>query len=106
MVLDLLSWIIISAGAFFILAGGIGLIRLPDVFCRVHAAGLTDTVGAGLMLTGLMLQAGASLVTVKLVLIMAFLVFTSPTASYALAHAALLDGVKPWTRADRKERKP
>ena len=106
MVLDLLSWIIISAGAFFILAGGIGLIRLPDVFCRVHAAGLTDTVGAGLMLTGLMLQAGASLVTVKLVLIMAFLVFTSPTASSALAHAALLDGVKPWTRADRKERKP
>jgi len=106
MVLDVLSWITISAGAFFILAGGIGLIRLPDVFCRVHAAGLTDTVGAGLMLTGLMLQAGASLITVKLVLIMAFLVFTSPTASYALAHAALLDGIKPWTKADRKERKP
>mgnify|MGYP005639708117 FL=1 len=106
MVLDLLSWIIISAGAFFILAGGIGLIRLPDVFCRVHAAGLTDTVGAGLMLTGLMLQAGATLVTVKLVLIMVFLIFTSPTASYALAHAALLDGIKPWTKADRKERKP
>lgn len=106
MVLDVLSWITISAGAFFILAGGIGLIRLPDVFCRVHAAGLTDTVGAGLMLTGLMLQAGASLITVKLVLIMVFLVFTSPTASYALAHAALLDGIKPWTKADRKERKP
>ncbi|MBT6441054.1 MAG: monovalent cation/H(+) antiporter subunit G [Alphaproteobacteria bacterium] len=106
MVLDVLSWITISAGAFFILAGGIGLIRLPDVFCRVHAAGLTDTVGAGLMLTGLMLQAGATLVTVKLVLIMVFLIFTSPTASYALAHAALLDGIKPWTKADRKERKP
>ena len=58
------------------------------------------------MLTGLMLQAGASLITVKLVLIMVFLVFTSPTASYALAHAALLDGIKPWTKADRKERKP
>ena len=106
MVLDVLSWITISAGAFFILAGGIGLIRLPDVFCRVHAAGLTDTVGAGLMLTGLMLQAGATLVTVKLELIMVFLIFTSPTASYALAHAALLDGIKPWTKADRKERKP
>ena len=106
MMLEVLSWITISAGAFFILAGGIGLIRLPDVFCRVHAAGLTDTVGAGFMLTGLMLQAGASLVTIKLVLIMVFLVFTSPTASYALAHAALLDGIKPWTKADRRERKP
>jgi multicomponent Na+:H+ antiporter subunit G len=95
---DIVGWLFIAGGAFFVIVGGIGLVRMPDFFSRLHPVSVTDTMGAGLLLTGFMVQAGASLVTVKLVLILLFLLFTSPTAAHALAHAALLDGLKPWTR--------
>ncbi len=98
MIVAVFSWILIIGGAFFVIAGGIGLLRMPDFFTRLHPAGMTDTMGAGLLLTGLMLQSGISFVTVKLVLILVFLLITSPTSSYALAHAALLSGEKPWTK--------
>ena len=78
---------------------------MPDLFTRLHPAGVADTVGAGFILLGFMLQGGLSLVTLKLVLILVFLFFTTPTASHALARAALLDGLKPWIRKD-KDRKP
>lgn len=92
---DLLSWACLLAGGFFGIVGGIGILRFPDVFTRFHAAGITDTLGAGLILLGLMLQAGWSLVTVKLLLILAFGLVTSPTATHALAKAALHGRVKP-----------
>jgi multicomponent Na+:H+ antiporter subunit G len=85
-------------GGFFGIVGGIGLLRFPDLFSRFHAAGVTDTLGAGLILIGLMLQAGWSLITIKLVLILAFGLFTSPTATHALAKAALHGKVKPLLR--------
>jgi len=94
-VLDLLSWVLILAGSVFTIIGGIGLIRLPDVYARMHGAGITDTLGAGLILTGLMLQAGFTLVTVKLILILVFLLYTSPTSSYALANVAFTGGLQP-----------
>ncbi len=90
-----LGWACLLAGSAFSLVGGIGMLRLPDLFTRMHAAGITDTLGAGLILVGLMFQAGLSLVTVKLILILAFLFFTSPTSTHALAQAALSSGVKP-----------
>ncbi len=105
MIVDILSWISIGAGICFVMIGGIGLIRMPDLFTRIHPAGVADTVGAGLMLLGFMLQAGLSLETLKLVLILTFLAFTAPTAAHALARAALLDGLKPWTRKT-KDPKP
>ncbi|MDE0051063.1 MAG: monovalent cation/H(+) antiporter subunit G [Rhodospirillales bacterium] len=101
MIVDILSWISIGIGCAFVLVGGLGLVRLPDVFTRLHAASVADSAGAGFILLGLMLQAGLSLTTLKLVLILAFLIFTAPTAAHALAHAALLDGVLPWTRKPR-----
>ena len=93
--IDGLSWVCLVTGGFFGIVGGIGLLRLPDLFSRFHAAGVTDTLGAGLILIGLMLQAGWSLITIKLVLILAFGLFTSPTATHALAKAALHGKVKP-----------
>ena len=93
--LDVLSWISILAGLFFILVGNIGLIRLPDVYTRLHAAGMTDTMGAGLVLIGLSFQAGLTLITVRLLMIWAFLLFTSPIATHALARAALHGKVEP-----------
>ena len=104
MILDILSWISIAIGAFFVLVGGIGIWRMPDLFTRMHAAGITDSTGAGFLLLGLLLQSGDWLVSVKLALIFVFLLFTSPVATHALAHAALLDGLKPWIRTRDKTR--
>ena len=92
---DMLSWICIAVGSLALLTGGIGVLRLPDVYTRMHAAGITDTMGAGLILAGLMVHTGWSLITVKLFLMAVFLFFTGPTSSFALAHAALTSGVEP-----------
>ncbi|MGF1610192.1 MAG: monovalent cation/H(+) antiporter subunit G [Kiloniellales bacterium] len=104
-ILDILSWACLLGGAAFSIIGGIGLLRLPDLFTRMHGAGLIDTLGAGLILIGLMLQGGASLVTAKLILILLFIFFTVPTATHALAKAALHSGVKPLVEHDGGERK-
>lgn len=103
MVLDVLSWICILGGAFFALAGAVGVLRLPDVFTRLHASGMTDTMGAGLILLGLMFQGGVSLVTAKLVLVLLFLWLTSPISTHALSKAALHQGVRPVTGAPEEE---
>ena len=97
---DLISWGAILVGGGFIVIGAVGVIRMPDFFTRQHAAGLTDTLGAGLLLFGLMVQGGLTLVTAKLVLIVIFLGLTSPTSSHALAQAALSTGVKPLLKND------
>ncbi|MDH5672491.1 MAG: monovalent cation/H(+) antiporter subunit G [Myxococcales bacterium] len=91
--LDALSWLLLGLGSFFCMVGGLGLLRLPDVYTRTHGAAITDTLGAGLILIGLMLQAGPTLVTVKLVLVLAFLLFTSPVSGHALVKAAFSSGV-------------
>ena len=103
MILDILSGISIAIGAYFVLVGGIGLIRMPDLFSRMHPAGILDTAGAGFLLLGFILQADDWLVAAKLALIFVFLLFTSPVATHALAHAALLDGLKPWTKSRKKD---
>lgn len=100
---ELLSAVLILGGAFFVLVGGIGIVRLPDFYTRLHAAGVTDTAGAGLLLLGLLLLGGFTLVTVKLLLILFFLVLTGPVASYALARAALDDPASPQPLLDDKE---
>jgi multicomponent Na+:H+ antiporter subunit G len=94
-VVDVISLVLLLAGSFFAVVGGIGLIRLPCFFARFHGAGITDTLGAGLILTGLMFQGGLSLVTVKLAMVLFFLLVTSPTSTHALAKAALHQDVKP-----------
>lgn len=94
-VLDVASWLLLVAGSFFVITGGLGLLRLPDVYARMHAAGITDTLGVALFVAGMAVQAGFTLVTVKLLMILAFILFTSPTATYALANAAWSGGVRP-----------
>ena len=86
--LELLTWVSFLAGGFFLIAGGVGLIRFPDFYTRMHAAGMTDTLGAGLLLFGMVLQSGDALTAIKLIMIGFFIFFTSPTATYAIAHAA------------------
>ncbi len=100
-ILYVISWVAIVSGAFFVLVGAIGLIRMPDVFTRKHAASVIDTVGAGLLISGMMLQAGWSIVTLKLAFIFFLLLMTSPVATHALAQAALAAGVSPELKEDR-----
>jgi multicomponent Na+:H+ antiporter subunit G len=89
------SWILLVAGGSFCVVGAIGLLRMPDFYTRVHAASITDTIGVGLLLLGMMLQAGLTLVTVKLGIIGLLVFFGSPTATHALVKAAMTRGVKP-----------
>ena len=93
--LDVASWILLMAGCFFCIVGGIGLLRLPDFYTRTHAAGMTDTLGAALILLGLTLQATSWMVVVKLLIVQLFLFITSPTAGHALIRAAFSHGLKP-----------
>jgi multicomponent Na+:H+ antiporter subunit G len=102
--LDIFSWILLTGGAAFVLIGGIGALRLPGFYMRIHAASLTDTMATILIFSGMMLQAGFSLATFKLFAIMLFLLLTGPTATYALANAALQSGLRP--QADRLQKSP
>ncbi len=95
LLVDILSWAFLLVGSAFMLISGIGVLRLPDFYTRGHAAGIADTLGAGAILAGLMLQSGFTLVTVKLIIILALLLYTSPTSSHAVANAAIRSGFKP-----------
>ena len=106
MALDALSWISITAGLFFMLVGTLGVLRMPDVYTRLHAAGMTDTMGAGFLILGMLFQTIAAIahgesawwfILIRLVLIYLFLLFTSPIATHALARAGLAGGLKPWS---------
>ena len=93
--LDAASWACLLAGGFFCIVGGIGVLRMPDFYTRMHATSVTETLGAGLILLGLVLQAGVSLVAAKLLMVGLLIFFTSPTATHALARAALVRGLEP-----------
>ena len=103
-VIDILSWALILAGSFFICVGMVGIVRMPDLFTRMHAASVTDTLGAGLLFAGFMLQAGFTLVTVKLVFILALLFFTGPVITHALSQTAFHAGILPRLHEDRRKR--
>lgn len=107
-VLTILVWIFLLAGSFFSIVGGIGIIRLPEFYSRLHGGGITDTLGAGLIVTGLLIYGvgniftgedgsgvGHALTVVKLLMILFFLLVTSPTSCHALAKSALTQGLKP-----------
>ncbi len=93
--IDVLSWFCLVAGGFFCMVGAAGMLRMPDFYTRMHAASVTETLGAGLVLLGLLLQAGFSLVSVKLLMVALLIYFASPTATHALARAAMVRGLKP-----------
>jgi len=104
LVVELASWIFILLGSFFTVVGTVGLVRLPDVFTRMHAASVTDMLGAGLLILGMGLQAGLSLVTLKLFFLLALFFFTGPVVTHALAQACLHENIRPVLSQDRRGR--
>jgi multicomponent Na+:H+ antiporter subunit G len=93
--LGALSWLCLLGGGFFCVVGAVGLLRMPDFYTRMHAASVIETLGAGFVLLGLMLQAGVTLVAVKLLILGVLIFFASPTATHALANAAMARGLAP-----------
>lgn len=100
--LNVISWLSLAIGGIFCVIGAIGLLRMPDFFTRMHAASVIETLGAGLILFGLIIQAGWTLIAVKLVMLFLLIFFASPTASHALARAALAKGMKPLLKDEER----
>jgi multicomponent Na+:H+ antiporter subunit G len=91
-----LAIVLMIGGILFMLVGSIGINRLPDFYTRTHAAGKVDTLGIMMFLGGMMVFEGLTINSAKLLLIIAFVAFTGPVASHALARRAMLFGLKPW----------
>jgi multicomponent Na+:H+ antiporter subunit G len=97
-VVEILVWVLLFIGSLFSVIGGFGIVRLPEFFSRMHAGGITDTMGAAFIIGGLMVWSGCELqglTTLKLFMIIFFLLITSPTACHALAKSALAQGLEP-----------
>lgn len=100
MIIDWIAGLFLAVGSAFVVIGAVGVIRMPDVYTRMHASSVTETLGTVLVLTGLMFYTGWTLATFKLFAIMLFLLFTAPVASYAMANAAIIGGIKPMLAQD------
>jgi len=103
LLIDIASWALILAGSFFTLVGAFGLVRMPEVYTRMHASSVTDTLGVGFLAGGMMLQAGFSLVTLKLVFLVMLFLFTGPVVTHALAQVCLHEKIKPLLSEDRRK---
>lgn len=101
---EIIAGILLALGCFFIVVASIGIVRFPDFYSRIHPAGKSDTLGQALVLLGLMAYEGFSLVSIKLLIIIAFIFIVNPTATHALAKAAYLAGVKPWKKESKETR--
>lgn len=102
-VLEIISWIFLVLGSFFAVVGGIGIVRMPEFYSRLHGGGITDTLGAALILIGLCFQIVNGFILAKLLMILFFLMVTSPSSCHALARSAWSQGVKPVLEIDTYE---
>ena len=100
---DILRNIFLGLGAFFVLVGALGLLRMPDIFTRAHAGSVLETLGVGLLIVGMMIEAGFGLVFAKLFFILALIFLTGPVVIHALAQAALHSGTVPLLTEDRRK---
>jgi len=105
-VTEVLSWCFLIGGTVFSVIGAIGLLRLPEFYSRVHAVGVTDTMGPALIFIGCAFQAGLSLYTVKLATAWLFIYITGPAATHALAKAAYASGLVVEGRRINRSRPP
>ena len=102
-ILEWLSGLCLLLGGVLCITGGVGLLRMPDFFSRVHASGVTETLAAPLLLSGLLLQMELSLDSVKVIMILILVLATNPTATHAMAKATLHGGQRPLESANGKD---
>jgi len=95
MIIDWISDICLLLGGILTLTGAVGLLRLPDFFTRLHAASVTETLGATLLIIGIMLDTGLTLDTAKLMLVILIMIIANPTITHALCRAASNGGTRP-----------
>ncbi len=103
---SVITGILLFTGCFFIVVASIGIIRFPDFYSRMHPAGKSDTLGQLLILSGLIIYEGFSLVSIKLLIIIIFIFIANPTATHSVAKAAYMGGVKPWDKEEEKKENP
>lgn len=103
MIGNILGVTAVIGGAFFLLVGSTGLIRLPDFYSRNHATGKSDTLGIMLVIFGMILFEGFTLNSAKLFFILLFVFLTNPTGTHALANAAIRSGLIPWFRKNAEK---
>ena len=106
LLVDIISWALILSGGFFTVVGALGIWRFPDFWARLHAASVADSGGMILLIAGMCVQAGFTLITVKLIIIGIFLFITGPTATHAVANAALVSGRRPMEAPGPKGAEP
>ncbi len=94
--------VLLALGCFFIIVAAVGIVRLPDFYSRMHATGKSDTLGQSLVLLALMVHEGLTMVSVKLLLILLFIMIANPTATHAVARAAYVVGKRPWKKGDKR----
>ncbi len=105
-IVSIISGFFIFTGCFFMIVASVGVVRFPDFYSRIHPAGKCDTMGQAMVFIGLIIFEGFSLVSVKMLIIILFIFFVNPTATHALANAAYIMGVKPWTKDGKSEDYP
>ena len=95
--------VLAAGGAFFALVAAVGLVRLPDVYSRIHATSKSETLGAVLALGAVAVSYGIDLNTLKTAFLLVFMFLTNPTASHAISRAANAEGIEPWTTEEGEE---
>jgi len=98
--MSIVALIFMFSGFFFIVVTALGVIRFPDFYTRLHAAGKGDTLGIGLFIMGLALYNGFNLLSLKLLVIVLFVFLANPIGCHALSRAAFKSGLEPWTREE------
>jgi len=98
LLIELVVVVLLFGGTFFFTTATLGLLRFPDLFTRLHATGKGDTLGIGLILTGLAIYIGPSPITVKIVLVLTFILLTSPVGTHCICRAVYNQGIKPWEK--------
>ena len=101
MIADIVCIALVSGGVFFLFMGTVGMLRFPDFYTRMHAAGKCDTLGSLLVVSGIAVYLGPTLNSIKVLAIAVFIFLTSPTATHAIARAAFRNKVPLWTK-DKK----
>jgi len=100
--IDIIATALLIGGAFFMITGALGLLRLPDFYTRLHATGKCDTLGEVLIIVGCMVYQGWSFITIKLFFLMLFIFLANPVATHAIMKAAYNTGLKPWKKGDER----